>query len=121
MGGPATGPPDLGFPPDVLQSAETALGWQSNCAGHSDGSTALPKRRSPLGARATPPLQRATNVSWKRRKGYLAALGQLEDPCCLVAQLCPTLCDPLDFGLPGSPVHGIFQARILERVAIFLL
>ena len=35
-----------------------------------------------------------------------------------VAQSCPTLCDPLDCSLPGSSVHGIFQARILEWVAI---
>ena len=35
-----------------------------------------------------------------------------------MAQLCPTLCDLLDCGLPGSSVHGISQARILERVAI---
>ena len=35
-----------------------------------------------------------------------------------VAQLCPTLCDPMDCSLPGSYVHGIFQARILEWVAI---
>ena len=31
---------------------------------------------------------------------------------------CPTLCDPMDCSLPGSSVHGIFQARILEWVAI---
>ena len=30
----------------------------------------------------------------------------------------PTLCDPMDCSLPGSSVHGIFQARILEWVAI---
>ena len=36
----------------------------------------------------------------------------------LVAQLCPTLCDPMDCSLPGSSVHGILQARILEWVAI---
>ena len=34
-------------------------------------------------------------------------------------QLWPTLCDPLDYSLPGSSVHGILQARILEWVAIF--
>ena len=28
-----------------------------------------------------------------------------------VAQLCPTLCDPMDCGLPGSSIHGIFQVR----------
>ena len=37
---------------------------------------------------------------------------------CLVAQLCLTLCDTLDCSLPGYSVHGIFQARILEWVAI---
>ena len=31
---------------------------------------------------------------------------------------CPTLCDPMDCNLPGSFVHGIFQARVLEWVAI---
>ena len=33
-------------------------------------------------------------------------------------QSCPTLCDPIDYSLPGSSVHGIFQARVLEWVAI---
>ena len=31
-----------------------------------------------------------------------------------VAQSCPTLSDPMDWSLPGSSVHGIFQARVLE-------
>ena len=35
-----------------------------------------------------------------------------------VAQLCPTLSDLMDCSLPGSSVHGIFQARVLEWVAI---
>ena len=35
-----------------------------------------------------------------------------------VAQSCLTLCDPMDCSLPGSSVHGIFQAKILEWVAI---
>ena len=35
-----------------------------------------------------------------------------------VAQSCPTLSDPMDFSLPGSSIHGIFQARVLEWVAI---
>ena len=36
----------------------------------------------------------------------------------LVTQSSPTLCDPLDYSPPGSSVHGILQARILEWVAI---
>ena len=35
-----------------------------------------------------------------------------------VAQSCPTLSDPMDYSLPASSVHGIFQARVLEWVAI---
>ena len=35
-----------------------------------------------------------------------------------VIQLCPTLWDTVDYSLPGSSIHGIFQARILEWVAI---
>jgi len=37
-----------------------------------------------------------------------------------VAQSCPTLSDPMDCSLPGSSVHGIFQASILEWCAIAL-
>ena len=36
----------------------------------------------------------------------------------LVAQLCLTFCDPMDYSPPGSSVHGILQARILEWVAV---
>ena len=37
---------------------------------------------------------------------------------CLITQLCPTLCDPMDCSPPGSSVHGILQERILEWVAM---
>ena len=42
---------------------------------------------------------------------YLAILSE-------VPQLCLTLCNPMDYSLPGSSVHGVFQARVLEWVAI---
>jgi len=35
-----------------------------------------------------------------------------------VAQSCPTLSNPMDYSLPGSSIHGIFQARVLEWGAI---
>ena len=38
--------------------------------------------------------------------------------CAHLLQSCPTLCDPMDCSLPGSSVHGISQARILEWVAM---
>ena len=37
---------------------------------------------------------------------------------CMYVCVCPTLCNLMDCSLPGSTVHGILQARILERVAI---
>ena len=39
--------------------------------------------------------------------------------CVLVAQSCPTFCDPKDCSPPGCSVHGILQARTLEWVAIY--
>ena len=38
--------------------------------------------------------------------------------CAKLLQSCPTLCNPTDCSLPGSSVHGISQARILEWVAM---
>ena len=38
--------------------------------------------------------------------------------CVSVTQLCPTRCDPMDCSPPGTCVHGILQARILEWVAL---
>ena len=67
--------------------------------------------------------------SWSKLPGTgrLGSLGlysvELEQWCesereSAVAQLCLTLCDPVDCSPPGSSVHGILQARIVERVAI---
>ena len=39
--------------------------------------------------------------------------------CSLSYKLCPSLCNPMDYSPPDSPVHGIFQAKILESVTIF--
>ena len=49
---------------------------------------------------------------------HLSHQGSLSESESEVAQSCPTLCDPMDGNLPGSMVHGIFQARILEWAAI---
>jgi len=38
--------------------------------------------------------------------------------CCFVAKSCLTLGDPMDCSPPGSSVHGILQAKTLERIAI---
>ena len=67
--------------------------------------------------------QLETLIPWQR-EGFLG--GSLCRPyfpysvicCCLVAKICLTLCNPMDYSPPGSSVHGISQVRILEGVAI---
>ena len=44
-----------------------------------------------------------------RKENWLPKVG-----CVLISQSCPSLCDPIDCSPPGSSVHGLFQARILE-------
>ena len=50
--------------------------------------------------------------------GYFPLYNNMNQLCVCCAQLCPTLCDPMDCSLPDFSVHGIFQARILGQVAI---
>ena len=52
-------------------------------------------------------LPRAQSKAWDRAAAAAKSL-----------QSCPTLCDPMDCSIPGSSVHGSFQARVLEWVAI---
>ena len=55
------------------------------------------------------------NFKLKLNKKYIIHAVRCDVP--LVAQLCPTLCDPMDCSPPGSSVHGILQARIPEWFA----
>ena len=50
------------------------------------------------------------------RLGGIAKAGNACVHARTCAQLCPTLCDPMDYSPPGSSVNEIFQARILESV-----
>ena len=56
-----------------------------------------------------------TGTTWMKLEGVMPSKVKVK---VLVAQSCPTLCDPMDCSPPGSFVHGIFQARMLEWVAI---
>ena len=59
------------------------------------------------------------NMKELNRQSFQMMLHGSECYCCrLVAQSCPTLCDPMDCSPPGPSVHGILQARILEWVAM---
>ena len=49
---------------------------------------------------------------------YNSTLNYSRCVCVKVAQLCPTLSDPVDWGLPGSSIRGILRARILEWIPI---
>ena len=72
-------------------------------------------------------LERLAMWLWLRIfwKNYFQRQAELSSACkrflCMCGkslQLCPTICDPMDCNLPGSPVRWILQARILERVSI---
>ena len=82
-------------------------------------------RKQVSGQKSSPDLEdsrRRSKVSW--RPDLHARVGgvKIHQPrtirstcfccCCLVAQSCPTLCDPMDCSPPGSSVHGILQTRI---------
>ena len=56
------------------------------------------------------------NIRWPTEGHYIFCSESESE----VAQLCPTLCNTVDCSLPGFSVHGIFQARVLEWVAISL-
>ena len=60
------------------------------------------------------------NTTWEDQNIFTASLKSLVDSVQFssVTQLCLTLCDPMDYSLPGPSVHGILQARILAWVAI---
>ena len=66
-------------------------------------------------------------VLYHQKKNVLSivvgSIGCLPNLCSAAAaakslQSCPTLCDPVDYSLPGFSVHGVLQARALEWVAI---
>ena len=83
-----------------------------------------PASFSPLQGFWNLPIQ---ETCWVRCYQILPVLDQLKQDvtpappphaCAKSLQSCPTLCNPIDCGLPGSSVHGILQARILEQVAM---
>ena len=70
----------------------------------------LPPPRSPEKLSPIKPVPGAKKVGDRCHRWYAAAA--------VYSLLCLILCNPTDYSLPGSSVHGILQARILERVAI---
>ena len=67
------------------------------------------------------PLLKIWEKNWcqKQKQGTVnAPLHSIPQSETEVAQSCPALCDPMGCGLPGSSVHGIFQAIVPEWIAI---
>ena len=61
----------------------------------------------------------ASHIHYRKKTlCFLIVVKHTRAVLCLVAQSCPTHCDPMDCSPPGSSVHGILQARILERIAM---
>ena len=54
----------------------------------------------------------------KKKKTKVMASGLISESESEIAQSCLTLCDPIDRSLPGTSIHGIFRAKVLEWVAI---
>ena len=110
-GGPG-GPRGPGTPANTVSTAAEAS-CTSPPAGraewpvtHGTGPAGL---SPPEPGRAAPTLLGLTHLLLPRLRGA---------PSCVVTQPCPTLCDSIGWGPPGSSVHGILQARVLEWVAI---
>ena len=82
----------------------------------------LPVKTSALSTRLTQPLS-TNGLDFSDHTSFCPQFSPLHKIWLgvggLVAKLCPTLCDPMESSPPGSSVHGISQARILEWVAIF--
>ena len=69
--------------------------------------------------RRAPALHSSAQGEWTKGRREVRLFGAwCALSCSVIAQSCPTLCDPIDCSPPGSSVHGILQARILEWVAI---
>ena len=65
-----------------------------------------------------PPLFSLTSSSNGRDRELLSAVATWHDVLCFITQSCPTLCCSMDCSPPGSSVHGILQARIMEWAAM---
>ena len=89
--------------PGFIQSGGIFLSLESNAYCLENGNT-LERQSSPTLAPSSPPPP--------------AAQASVHRSTCLVAQSCLSVCDPVDCSPPGSSVHGVLQATLLEWVAV---
>ena len=67
-----------------------------------------------------PSVRRFVPQGWYLKGKYINTICVCVCVCSSVHQSCPTLCDPMDYNLPDSSVHGIFQARRWVTCHFFL-
>ena len=97
----------------------TDLWFPSGGGGGWTGSLGPLRQQPPRGSCSSGPGRLALKIQDGRGRGAAAGKAEIEKKVkVLVAQSCLTLCDPMDHSPPGSPVHGILQARRLEWAAI---
>ena len=101
----------------------SSCSWWGSGERHPDSATdTLPRRKNSYfrlePGRATTPHIAFMRTLWWQMTNNPENSNLGKPPEFEVTHLCLTLCDPLDYSLPGSSVHGISQARILEWFAI---
>ena len=111
-------------PPALKETWVQSLGWEDSLEKGMETHSSILAWRIPMDRGIWQATVHGVTKSWTQlsmyacrdamRKGFSYVWAEL----CLVTQLCPTFCGPMDCSPPGSSVHGIFQARILEWVVI---
>ena len=77
---------------------------------------------SPWGHKESDTTERLiTHAYWVISPCYKLFIEMTSDICAKLLQSCPTLCDPMDYSLPGSSVHGIFPGKNMGVDCYFLL
>ena len=84
---------------------------------HKEARSTQPEKALPI-AMMIEHNQKKRSIKWVFLSHSIGSISYYEVNWSEVAQLCPTLCDPMDCSLSGSSLHGILQARVLEWVAI---
>ena len=115
-------------------STSLVVQWLRLCVPNAGDAGSIPGQGTRSHKPQLRPSQAQPNKIFKEKKNKTSFIQQLEKArrangfwllcqstqlvCAKPLQSCPALCDPLDCSLPGSSVHGIFQAGILERITM---
>ena len=107
-------------PPLVTISGIVSLSLQLAACHHSFGQNSLLREHPLRWSECLLAFLPGSRLSWRAgpRVSPTLSLGLISPAAAKLLQSCPTLSDLMDCNLPGSSVHGIFQARVLEWGAI---